>query len=123
MPYAPGAKGVRDGGVSAAAAGDTSIAAITAWSRLRRVVPGTCVVPLDGVAPSDATVGDLSYPEAFPVTYLRPRFAIDAYDRALYAAMAALFRSERFAGAARADRRDRRVSPRRARRTRRRTSR
>ena len=98
MPYAPGAKGVRDGGVSAAAAGDTSIAAITSWSRLRRVVPGTCVVPLDGMAPSDATVGDLSYPEAFPVTYLRPRFAIDAYDRALYAAMAALFRSERFAG-------------------------
>jgi hypothetical protein len=98
MPYAPDAKGVRDGGVSAAAAGDTSIAAITSWSRLRRVVPGTCVVPLDGVAPSDATVGDLSYPEAFPVTYLRPRFAIDARDRALYAAMAALFRSERFAG-------------------------
>ena len=55
-------------------------------------------MPLDGVAPSDATVGDLSYPEAFPVTYVRPRFAIDAYDRALYAAMAALFRSERFAG-------------------------
>jgi hypothetical protein len=98
MPYAPGAKGVRDGGVSAAAAGDTSIAAITSWSRLRRVVPGTCVVPLDGIAPSDATVGDLSYPEAFPVTYLRPRFAIDAYDRALYAAMKALFRSQRFAG-------------------------
>ena len=73
---------VRDGGVSAAAAGDTSIAAITSWSRLRRVVPGTCVVPLDGIAPSDATVGDLSYPEAFPVTYLRPRFAIDSYDRA-----------------------------------------
>jgi len=98
IPYAPDAKGARDGGVAAAAAGDTSIAAITSWSRLRRVVPGTCVVPLDGIAPSDATVGDLSYPEAFPVTYLRPRFAIDAYDRALYAAMTALFRSERFAG-------------------------
>ena len=98
IPYAPGAVGARDGGVAAAAAGDTSIAAITSWSRLRRVVPGTCVVPLDGVAPSDATVSDLSYPEAFPVTYLRPRFAIDAYDRALYSAMTALFRSERFAG-------------------------
>ena len=50
------------------------------------------------VVPEDATVGDLSYPEAFPVTYLRPRFAVDAYDRALYAVMAALFRTERFAG-------------------------
>ena len=39
-------------------------------------------VPLNGVAPSDATVRSLSYPEAFPVTYVvtrkvRGRTAVD----------------------------------------------
>ena len=71
--YAPGAVGARDGGVSAAAAGDPSIAAVTTWSRIRSTPPGVCVVPLSGVAPSDATVAGLSYPEAFPVRYVVTR--------------------------------------------------
>lgn len=71
--YAPDAQGAPDGGVSAAAAGDQSIAAITTWSRVRLRRAGTCVVPLDGVAPSDATVVGLTYPEAFRVTYVVTR--------------------------------------------------
>jgi hypothetical protein len=71
--YAPGAQGAPDGGVSAAAGGDQSIAAITTWSRVRLRRAGTCVVPLDEVAPSDATVVGLTYPEAFPVTYVVTR--------------------------------------------------
>ncbi len=66
--YAPGAVGARDGGVAAAAA-DPSIAAITTWSRLRQGAAGVCAVPLNGVAPSDAAVAGLAYPEAFPVAY------------------------------------------------------
>ena len=73
VTYAPGAKGVPDGGVSAAASGDQSIAAITTWSRVRPRRVGTCVVPLNGVAPSDATVVGLTYPEAFPVTFVITR--------------------------------------------------
>lgn len=71
--YAPGAVGAGDGGVSAAAAGDQSIAAITTWSRIRYAPPGVCVVPLNGVAPNDATVTGLTYPEAFPVRYVVTR--------------------------------------------------
>ncbi len=71
--YAPGAVGAADGGVAAAAAGDRSIAAITTWSRIRFASPGVCAVPLNGVAPSDATVAGLSYPEAFPVSYVVTR--------------------------------------------------
>lgn len=67
--YPPTAVGSPDGGVSRAAAGDGSVAAVTTWSRLRGVPPGVCVVPLNGVAPSDQSVRSLSYPEAFPVSY------------------------------------------------------
>ncbi len=70
--YAPGAVGAGDGGVAAAAA-DPSIAAITTWSRLRQRPAGVCAVPLNGVAPGDATVAGLTYPEAFPVTYVVTR--------------------------------------------------
>lgn len=67
------AQGAPDGGVSAAATGDQSIAAITTWSRVRPRRAGTCVVPLNGVAPSDATVVGLTCHEAFPVTYVVTR--------------------------------------------------
>lgn len=73
VTYAPGATGAPDGGVSRAAAGDASVAAVTTWSRTRLAPAGVCVVPLDGVAPSDATVRSLGYPEAFPVTYVVTR--------------------------------------------------
>jgi hypothetical protein len=70
--YAAGARGAADGGVSAAAK-DPSIAAITTWSRVRFGTGGTCVVPLDGIAPSDETVLNLRYPEAFAVSFVVPR--------------------------------------------------
>ena len=68
--YPPGAVGAADGGVSAAAGGDQAIAAITTWTRVRTRRAGLCVIPLDGVAPTDATVVGLQYPEAFPVSYV-----------------------------------------------------
>lgn len=82
VTYAPGAVGAADGGVSRAAAGDASVAAVTTWSRVRFAGSSVCAVPLDGVAPTDDTVRSLSYPEAFPVTYvvtrtLRGRTALD----------------------------------------------
>lgn len=73
VTYAPGAVGAADGGVSRAAAGDASVAAVTTWSRVRFTASSVCAVPLDGVAPSDDTVRSLSYPEAFPVTYVVTR--------------------------------------------------
>ena len=70
--YPTGSRGSADGGLSAAASGDHSVAAVTAWSRFR-TRPGVCAVPLDGVVPTNATVVDHSYPEAFRVTYVVPR--------------------------------------------------
>jgi len=72
LSYPRGSRGSADGGQNAAASGDHSIAAVTAWSRFRPQ-PGVCAVPLGGVTPSDATVVDHSYPEAFRVTYVAPR--------------------------------------------------
>jgi hypothetical protein len=73
LAYARGAVQSPDGGVSAAAGGDQSIAAITTWARMRGRLAGVCAVPLNGVAPSDASVSALRYAEAFPVRYLVPR--------------------------------------------------
>jgi hypothetical protein len=70
--YPAGSRGSLDGGIAAAAAGDHAIAAVTAWSRFRPQ-PGVCAVPLDGVAPTDATVSDHAYGEAFRVSYVVPR--------------------------------------------------
>jgi hypothetical protein len=69
--YPAGSRGSTDGGISAAA-GDHSIAAVTAWSRFRPQ-PGVCAVPLDGVPATDATVSDHAYPEGFRVSYVVPR--------------------------------------------------
>lgn len=70
VTYAKGAKQAKDGGVSAAASGDRSIAAVTSWSRVRRGVAGTCVVPLGGVAPTNDSVMSLKYPEAYHVRFV-----------------------------------------------------
>ena len=72
VSYPAGARGSNDGGISAAASGDQSIAAVTAWSRFRPQ-PGVCTVPLSGVTPSNDTVAGHSYPEAFRVSYVVPR--------------------------------------------------
>jgi hypothetical protein len=71
--YAKGAKGAPDGGLGAAARGDRSIAALTSWSRARAYASSVCAVPIDGVAPTDASVFERSYPAAFPIGYVVPR--------------------------------------------------
>jgi hypothetical protein len=71
--YAPGGLGAFDGGVGLVASGDQAVAAITTWSRVRFRAAGVCVVPLDGIAPDDATVASLQYPEAFPVAFVLTR--------------------------------------------------
>ena len=101
LNYASGAVGAQDGGVAAAAQGDQAIAAITTWSKVRARSSGICVVPLDGVGASDATVAGLRYPGAFPVEYvvLRKVPRLDAVGRAkitvMRRAMRSFLRSER----------------------------
>ncbi len=65
-----GAQVARDGGVSEAASGDLSIAAVTSWSRARAYAAVTCVVPVDGSAPDDASVRSLSHPDAYPISFV-----------------------------------------------------
>ncbi len=72
VSYPSGSRGSADGGLGAAASGDQSVAAVTAWSRFRGR-QGVCAVPLGGVTPTNATVVDHSYPEAFRVTYVVPK--------------------------------------------------
>ena len=72
VSYPAGSRGAADGGIAAAALGDQSIAGVMAWSRFRSQ-PGVCAVPLDGVPPSNATVIDHTYAEAYRVTYVVPR--------------------------------------------------
>ncbi len=108
LNYARGAVGAPDGGVAAAARGDQSIAAITTWSRVRARLAGVCVVPLNGVAPSDGSVTSLRYAEAFPVSYvvLRSVPGLSAEGRAQVAvmrrAMGSFLRSARLRGLLRA---------------------
>jgi len=94
LPYARGARPATDGGVGAAAGGDPSVAAISTFSRVRGL-GGICAVPLDGVAPTEETVRALTYPEAFPVSYVRPR-SMGKFGLALYGAMARLFKTPAF---------------------------
>jgi hypothetical protein len=75
VTYAPGAKVSKDGGVSAAAAGDQSIAAITSWGRVRNRLSGVCAVPLGGIAPTNDSVMNLRYPEAYRVQFVAHRRA------------------------------------------------
>jgi hypothetical protein len=69
VAYGPAGKPAGDGGVSLAAGGDQAVAAITTWSRVRGLGASVCAVPLGGIAPTDASVASLRYPEAFPVLY------------------------------------------------------
>jgi hypothetical protein len=68
-----GARAAGDGGVSEAASGDPAIAAVTSWSRARMYQGTTCVVPVDGSAPSDASVRALSHPDAYPISFVTLR--------------------------------------------------
>lgn len=79
-----------DGGLQQTAA-DPGSATATSWTRARKLPATTfCAVPLDGVAPSDATVRSLQYPEAFPIAYVQPRWKrIHPRSRAIANAFAA----------------------------------
>jgi len=68
-----GARAVPDGGLSQAASGDLSVAAITSWSRARSYGQETCAVPVGGAAPTDASVADLSHPDAYPISFVTLR--------------------------------------------------
>jgi len=68
-----GARAARDGGVSEAASGDLAIAAVTSWSRARMYQGTTCVVPVGGSAPTDASVRALSHPDAYPISFVTLR--------------------------------------------------
>lgn len=84
----------RDGGAFAAATGDPAVAGITSWSRARLLADRLCVVPLDGVAPTDAAVLALSYGEAYPIDWVVGRTTPkDALSRAASKAFVAFLRS------------------------------
>ena len=68
-----GARAARDGGLSEAASGNLSIAAVTSWSRARAFPQTTCAVPVGGAAPSDASVRALSHPDAYPISFVTLR--------------------------------------------------
>jgi hypothetical protein len=83
--YAKGTKGAPDGGLGAAGQGDQTVAALTSWSRARAYASTVCAVPIDGVAPTDASVFARSYPAAFPIGYVVPRrpFRATRHSRAV----------------------------------------
>jgi hypothetical protein len=68
-----GARVARDGGLSEAASGNQAIAAVTSWSRARAYNTTTCVVPVGGRAPDDASVRALSHPDAYPISFVTLR--------------------------------------------------
>jgi hypothetical protein len=68
-----GASAARDGGLSEAASGNQAIAAVTSWSRARAYAVTTCVVPVAGTAPDDASVRALSHPDAYPISFVTLR--------------------------------------------------
>jgi hypothetical protein len=68
-----GARAAADGGLSEAASGNLAVAAVTSWSRARAYQATTCAVPVGGAAPSDASVRALSYPDAYPITFVTLR--------------------------------------------------
>jgi hypothetical protein len=79
--YATGARGAADGGLAQAARGDKAVAGLTSWSRARAYGPSVCSVPINGVAPTDATVFALGYPAAFAISYVVPRSPFGASRR------------------------------------------
>jgi hypothetical protein len=83
--YASGARGAADGGLGQAAGGDQAVAGLTSWTRARGYRQSVCSVPINGVAPTDAAVFGLSYPAAFPISYVVPRspYRASRYGRAV----------------------------------------
>lgn len=92
-----GARGATDGGLSEIAAGDRAVAGITSWARFRRSGAG-CAVPLDGVAPSNASVHALTFAGAHPLTLVAHRKRQQAvHDRLIRKAFVRYIKSRRAA--------------------------
>ena len=70
--FAKGTRAAADGGLGQVASGDQALAALTSWTRAR-AYRGVCAVPIGGVAPTDASVFELRYPAAFPISYVAAR--------------------------------------------------
>ncbi len=68
-----GARAAYDGGLGEAASGNPAIAAVTSWSRARAYQTTTCAVPIGGKRPSDASVRNLSHPDAYPISFVTLR--------------------------------------------------
>jgi ABC-type phosphate transport system substrate-binding protein len=87
-------KPASDGGLEAAAA-DGSVAAITSWARARSR-GGVCAVPINGVQPTNVTVSDLTFPGAYPMTFVTSKKKLrDRYKGALIRRYVKFFQSER----------------------------
>ena len=97
-PEKPGTKPVmRDGGVSLIAGGNRAVAAVTGWTQVRND-SRLCAVPINGIAPTDATVHALEYPAAYPISYVMHRKRRrDREGRALVRGFVRFLRSERAA--------------------------
>jgi hypothetical protein len=82
-----------DGGV-AAVYGDRAAVGVTSWSKVRRYAESVCAVPIDGVAPTDASVFSRRYGPAYPIEVaLRHHRRTDPQGRAMVAAYIAFLRS------------------------------
>lgn len=73
MKLPRGARAAYDGGVGEAASGNPAIAAVTSWSRARRLASATCAVPIGGKAPTDVSVRGLTHPDAYPISFVMVR--------------------------------------------------
>lgn len=90
------AKGRADGGI-ADASKDGAVAGVTSWSRAR-FRSGICTVPIGGVAPTNASVHSLSYPAAYPITFVAPKKrSRDPYQRKLLGLYVKFLKSEKAA--------------------------
>jgi hypothetical protein len=89
-------KATPDGGI-ADAARDGAVAGITSWSRAR-YRSDVCAVPIGGIAPTDVTVHNLTYPGAYPVGFVAPKKVLrERYQGKLVRLYAQFFESERAA--------------------------
>lgn len=92
----PGAVLSSNGGLGATMQ-DPSSASVVPFSSVRDLpAEAACIVPLDGVAPSEDTVRSLTYPGAFPVYYaMSKKRSRRALDRLMVKRYVAFLRSER----------------------------
>jgi phosphate transport system substrate-binding protein len=92
----PGAVLSSSGGLGATTR-DRSSASVVPFSSVRDLpAEAACIVPLDGIAPSEDTVRSLAYPGAFPVRFvMSKKRSRRALDRLMVKRYVAFLRSER----------------------------